>query len=58
LDGKQPYLLRFAPGQLPPVNLFCSLTMYNLPQRLLVDSSLNRYLSNSTNKGIIPSLGC
>jgi hypothetical protein len=51
-DGKQRYVLRFAPGQLPPVNLFWSVTMYNLPQRLLVDNALNRYLINSTSKGL------
>ncbi|RJG00037.1 DUF1254 domain-containing protein [Noviherbaspirillum saxi] len=41
------YTLRFAPGQLPPVNAFWSLTMYELPSRLLVANSLNRYLINS-----------
>ena len=32
LDGANRYTLRFAPGQLPPVHAFWSLTMYNLPQ--------------------------
>jgi hypothetical protein len=41
------YTLRFAPGQLPPVNAFWSLTMYELPSRLLVANPLNRYLINS-----------
>ena len=41
------YTLRFAPGQLPPVNAFWSLTMYELPQSLLVANPLNRYLINS-----------
>ena len=36
LDGANRYTLRFAPGQLPPVNAFWSLTMYELPQSLLV----------------------
>ena len=31
LDGANRYTLRFAPGQLPPVNAFWSLTMYELP---------------------------
>jgi hypothetical protein len=41
------YTLRFAPGQLPPVNAFWSLTMYELPSRLLVENALDRYLINS-----------
>jgi hypothetical protein len=47
LDGANRYTLRFAPGQLPPVNAFWSLTMYELPSRLLVANPLNRYLINS-----------
>ena len=41
------YTLRFAPGKLPPVNAFWSVTMYELPQSLLVANPLNRYLINS-----------
>ena len=47
LDGANRYSLRFAPGQLPPVNAFWSLTMYDEPQSLLVANPLNRYLINS-----------
>jgi hypothetical protein len=47
LEGANRYTLRFAPGQLPPVNAFWSLTMYELPQSLLYANSLNRYLINS-----------
>jgi hypothetical protein len=47
LDGTNRYTLHFAPGQLPPVNAFWSLTMYDEPQSLLVANSLNRYLINS-----------
>jgi hypothetical protein len=47
LDGSRRYMLRFAPGQLPPVNAFWSLTMYELPASLLVANPLNRYLLNS-----------
>jgi hypothetical protein len=47
LTGAKSYTLRFPPGQLPPVRAFWSLTMYNLPQQLLVANPLNRYLVNS-----------
>jgi len=47
LVGANRYTLRFAPGQLPPVNAFWSLTMYGLPEYLLVANPLNRYLINS-----------
>jgi hypothetical protein len=47
LDGANRYSMRFAPGQLPPVNAFWSLTMYDEPQSLLVANPLNRYLINS-----------
>ncbi len=47
LDGSHAYTLRFAPGQLPPVNAFWSLTMYELPASLLTANPLNRYLINS-----------
>jgi hypothetical protein len=48
LDGsKGRYRIRFAPGQLPPVNAFWSLTMYGMPSHLLVANPINRYLVNS-----------
>jgi len=47
LDGSQRYAMRFAPGQLPPVNALWSLTMYRLPEILLLANPLNRYLINS-----------
>lgn len=47
LSGSTSYALRFAPGKLPPVKAFWSLTMYDLPKQLLVANSLNRYLINS-----------
>ncbi|MCX7347418.1 MAG: DUF1254 domain-containing protein, partial [Alphaproteobacteria bacterium] len=48
LTGARRYTLRFPPGQLPPVNSFWSLTMYEQPQSLLVANPLNRYLLNSS----------
>src|ERR1700704_2138650 len=47
LNGANRYTVRFAPGQLPPVNAFWSLTMYEMPQSLLVANPINRYLINS-----------
>jgi hypothetical protein len=47
LDGANRYTARFAQGQLPPVNAFWSLTMYEMPQSLLVANPINRYLINS-----------
>jgi hypothetical protein len=47
LDGTKRYAVRFAPGDLPPVNAFWSLTMYELPSSLLVANPINRYLLNS-----------
>jgi hypothetical protein len=48
LDGTHRYTLRFAPGELPPVHSFWSLTMYELPEMLLVANPIDRYLLNST----------
>jgi hypothetical protein len=47
LDGSHRYTLRFAPDQLPPVEAFWSLTMYELPESLLAENPINRYLLNS-----------
>jgi len=49
LDGsKHDYTLSFAPGQLPPVNAFWSLTMYDGRSRLLIKNPINRCLVNSS----------
>ena len=54
LDGsKARYTLHFEKGGFPPVDAFWSLTMYNLPQQLLVKNQINRYLINSP---MLPSL--
>ncbi len=47
LTGASKYTLHFANGQLPPVNAFWSLTMYRMPESLLVANPINRYLINS-----------
>lgn len=54
LDGSQhKYSLTFAPGQLPPVNAFWSVTMYDGKSQLLIENPLNRYLINSP---MLPSM--
>lgn len=47
LTGANKYVYRFAPGQLPPVKGFWSITMYRMPQSLLAANPINRYLINS-----------
>ncbi len=46
-NGASKYTIHFAADKLPPVNAFWSLTMYDLPQSLLVANPINRYLLNS-----------
>ena len=53
LTGANNYTYRFPSGQLPPVNAFWSLTMYELPASLLVANPIQRYLINSP---MLPSL--
>lgn len=48
LDGSSRYTVHFAPDQLPAVNAFWSLTMYELPSILLVANPINRYLLNKS----------
>jgi hypothetical protein len=48
LDGsKHKYTITFAKGQLPPVNAFWSITMYDGKTQFLVANPLDRYLINS-----------
>ncbi len=48
LDGsKHTYTLTFAKGELPPVNAFWSVTMYDGKTQLLIENPINRYLINS-----------
>ena len=53
LTGANNYTVKFPSGQLPPVNAFWSLTVYELPQSLLVENPIQRYLINSP---MLPSL--
>lgn len=45
--GRHNYILTFPPGQLPPVNAFWSVTMYDGKSQLLIRNPINRYLINS-----------
>ncbi|HEV3115607.1 MAG TPA: DUF1254 domain-containing protein, partial [Gemmataceae bacterium] len=54
LDGnRHRYTLTFPSGQLPPVNAFWSVTMYDGKTQLLIANPLGRYLINSP---MLPSL--
>jgi hypothetical protein len=52
-DGNKPdcsktrYTLTFPSGQLPPVNAFWSVTMYDGKTQLLIENPINRYLINA-----------
>ncbi len=50
-DGAQKYVMHFAKGQMPPVQGFWSLTMYNA-EYFFVANRLNRYTLSSRNKFI------
>jgi hypothetical protein len=45
--SKNRYTLTFPAGQLPPVNAFWSVTMYDGRTQLLIENPINRYLINS-----------
>ncbi|MFB7619173.1 DUF1254 domain-containing protein [Kitasatospora sp. NPDC056181] len=47
------YALRFAPDRLPPARFFWSVTMYALPERLLVDNTLDRYSIGDRTPGLV-----
>jgi hypothetical protein len=49
LTGANRYMVRFAKGQLPPVNAFWSLTMYNAKQAF-VQNPINRYAIGNRDK--------
>ena len=43
LLGSKSYEITYPPGMLPPVTLFWSATMYDMPDRQLVDNPIDRY---------------
>jgi len=51
--SKHNYAITFAVGQLPPVNAFWSVTMYDGKSQLLIKNPISRYLINSP---MLPSM--
>jgi len=51
LDGRHDYVLTFAPGHLPPVKAFWSLTLYGA-DRYFAPNPLNRFTLGDRTKGL------
>jgi len=51
LDGRRDYTLRFAPGQLPPVDAFWSVTLYDA-DRFLYRNPLQRHAIGDRTRGL------
>jgi hypothetical protein len=47
LNGSHKYTITFPAGQLPPVDAFWSVTMYDGKTQLLIKNPINRYLINT-----------
>ena len=52
LDGDTAYELYFAADNLPPVDLFWSITMYRMPERLLAENEIDRYSIGDRTEGL------
>jgi hypothetical protein len=50
--SKHNYILHFEADQLPPAKAFWSLTMYKLPEQLLIENEINRYVIGSATEGL------
>lgn len=54
LSGQQAYRLRFAPGQLPPVDGFWLLTMYDGADFMLMPNAISRFAIGDRRPGLLP----
>lgn len=53
LDGSKKYEIRFGKDHMPPVKFFWSITMYKLPERLLVENEIDRYSIGDRTEGLV-----
>ena len=53
LHGSHRYTLRFAPGQLPPVDAFWSITIYSAKDCFLVPNTIGRYSIGDRTDGLV-----
>ena len=53
LTGEHRHVLRFAPGQLPPVRAFWSITLYDSHDYMLVDNPIHRYAIGDRTPGLV-----
>ncbi len=54
LNGSNKYQIHFDKDQLPPVNAFWSITMYNRPDNQLIENPINRYNIGGLTPGLKP----
>ena len=50
--SKHSYVLRFEKDEIPPVDAFWSITMYNLPEQLMVENPIGRYSIGDRTEGL------
>ena len=52
LTGEEKYVLHFPAGQLPPVDAFWSVTLYDSVTRLMIDNPIDRYSLGDRTAGL------
>lgn len=53
LDGSKRYVIRFEPGQEPPVDAFWSVSMYHIADGSFVENPIHRYSIGDRTKGLV-----